>query len=137
MEPVSRRALLAGACGIAALSISGLPAASANTVKKLSKGRLSVSVNKIAALKEVGSSVSVGTWKGRPVALARTGPSAFIAFSLMCPHQGFTVTKNESGWLCDLHGSRFKPDGELVSGLANTRLPRVRSRVSGSKVIIG
>ena len=137
MEPVSRRALLAGACGIAALSISGLPAASANTVKKISKGRLSVNVKKIADLKEVGSSVSVGTWKGRPVALARTGPSAFIAFTLLCPHQGVTVTKNQSGWLCDAHGSRFEPDGELVLGPATNRLPRVRSRVRGSRVIIG
>lgn len=137
MEPVSRRALLAGACGIAALSVSGMPSASANTVKKMSKGRLSVSVSKIAALKEVGSSVSVGTWKGRPVALARTGPSAFVAFTLLCPHQGVTVTKNESGWLCDAHGSRFEPDGDLVLGPATSALPRVRSRVSGTQVIIG
>lgn len=137
MEPVSRRALLAGACGIAALSIAGMPVASASAVKKLSKDRLSVDVRKISELKKVGSSVSVGTWKGRPIALARTGPSAFIAFSLMCPHQGWTVTKNESGWLCDLHGSRFESDGELISGLATTRLPIVKSRVRGRQVIIG
>ena len=137
MEPISRRAVFTAACGIAALSLTGMPVASASAVKKLADGRLSVSVKDLPALKEVGSSVRVGTLKGQAVALARTGPSKFIAFSLRCPHQGILVEKSETGWVCKAHGSRFEPDGDLEFGPATTRLPRVASRVSGGRVIIG
>lgn len=137
MEEVSRRALFAGACGIAALSVTGIPAASASAVKKLSDGRLSVNVKSLPALKEVGSSLRVGTLKGQAVALARTGPSTFSAFALRCPHQGVTVEKSESGWVCNAHGSRFGQQGQLEFGPATVDLPKVRTRVSGGRVIIG
>jgi Rieske Fe-S protein len=137
MEPVSRRAIFAGACGIAALTVTGLPAASANAVTKLSGGRLSVNVKALPALKEVGGSLRVGMVKGQSVALTRTGPSSFIAFALVCPHQLKPVVKSETGWVCNEHGSRFEPDGDLEYGPATTRLPRLKSRVSGGRVIIG
>ena len=137
MEPVSRRAIFAGACGIAALTVTGLPTASASAVKKLADGRLSVNVKALPALKEVGSSLQVGAVKGQAVALTRTGPSTFIAFALRCPHQGVTVEKSDTGWVCNAHGSRFGNKGELEFGPATTTLPRVKSRVSGGRVIIG
>ena len=137
MEDVSRRALFAGACGIAALSITGMPAASAKAVKKLSDGRLSVKVKSLPALNEVGSSLRVGVLKGQAVALMRTGPSTFSAFTLKCPHQGVTVEKSETGWVCNAHGSRFGQEGELEFGPATVDLPQVRTRVSGGRVIIG
>ena len=137
MAQVSRREVLAGVCGIAALSVAGAPQASASAVKKLADGRLSVNIKALPALKEVGGSVRVGSLKGQPVGLSRTGPSTFIAFSLMCPHQGVTVVRSETGWECKAHGSQFEPDGELTFGPATTRLPQVRTKVSGSKVIIG
>lgn len=137
MEEVSRRALFAGACGIAALSVAGMPAASAKTVKKLSDGRLSVKVKSLPALNEVGSSLRVGMLKGQAVALMRTGPSTFSAFTLKCPHQGVTVEKSETGWICNAHGSRFGQGGELEFGPATVDLPKVRTRVSGGRVIIG
>ncbi len=137
MEPVSRRDILTGVCAVAALSVTGLPAASASAVKKLADGRLSVAVKDLPALQEVGNSVRVGMLRGQAVGLARTGPSTFIAFSLQCPHQGVTVVKNENGWECKAHGSLFEPDGDLVFGPATTRLARVRSKVSAGKVILG
>ena len=137
MSSVSRREVLAGVCGIAALSVAGIPEASASAVKKLSGGRLSVKVSALPALKEVGGSVRVGSVKGQQVGLTRTGPSTFIAFTLACPHQGVTVTRSESGWKCAAHGSEFDATGELSLGPATTRLPQVKSRVSGGNVIIG
>ena len=137
MSSVSRREVLAGVCGIAALSVAGIPEASASAVKKLSGGRLSVNVGALPALKEVGSSVRVGSVKGQQVGLTRTGPSTFIAFSLACPHQGVTVSRSETGWKCNAHGSEFDASGELTLGPANTRLPQMKTRVSGSNVIIG
>lgn len=137
MENLSRRALLAGVCGVAAVALVDLPADAASAVKKLPDGRLSVRVSSIAALKEVGSSVRVGVLKGQPIALARTGPSDFIAFALICPHQQYRVFKNEEGWICREHGSKFEANGDLNFGPATTGLPRVKAKLSKGQVIIG
>lgn len=137
MDQVSRRDVLAGVCGIAALSFAGISEASASAVKKLGDGRLSVNVKALSALQEVGGSVRVGSLRGQPVGLTRTGPSTFSAFSLMCPHQGVTVVRSEAGWECKAHGSQFEADGELAFGPATTRLLKVRTKVSGGRVIIG
>lgn len=137
MENLSRRALLAGVCGVAAAALTDLPADAASAVKKLPDGRISVRVRDVAALKEVGSSVRIGVLKGQPVALARTGPSAFIAFTLICPHQQERVIKDGEGWLCKAHGSKFESNGDLNFGPATTGLPRVKTKFSKGQVIIG
>ena len=138
MEPIlSRRALIAGVCGIAASTIPALSAEAASAVKKLSDGRLSVSIKDIAELNEVGSSARIGVLRGKPVGLARTGPSTFRAFSLACPHQGVTVVKDEAGWVCDAHGSRFEVNGDLNFGPATTGLKRIPAKFSKGQVIIG
>ena len=137
MEAVSRRSFFAGACAVAAISVVGLPAEAQGAVTKRRDGRLSIRVRDIAALKEVGSSARVGVFKGRPVALARTGPSTFIAFALNCPHQGVTVVKDESGWVCNAHGSKFESNGSLVLGPATAALPRVRAKFSKGVVVVG
>lgn len=137
MEDLSRRTLLAGLCGVAVATMTDLPADASDTVKKLSDGRISVRVRDIAALKEVGSSVRVGVFQGQPVALARTGPSSFIAFSLLCPHQQFRVQKDGEGWICKAHGSKFEANGDLNFGPATTGLPRVKAKFSKGQVVIG
>lgn len=137
MDPLSRRAFLAGVCGVATATIAPLSAEAASSVKKLSDGRLSLRVRDFAELKEVGSSMRIGSLKGKPVAITRTGPSAFIAFTLVCPHQGVTVVKDETGWVCKAHGSKFESDGALNFGPATTDLPRVRARLSKGVLTVG
>lgn len=137
MEPITRRSLLVGACAIASLGISALPAAAESTVKKLPDGRVSVRVQAIPELAKVGGAVSIGNVKGTPVGLARTGPSTYLAFSLRCPHQGVTVKRDTAGWICPAHGSEFTPDGALVRGPATTGMAKVASRMSRGQVIVG
>ena len=72
-----------------------------------------------------------------PVAIARTGTSQYIAFNLLCPHQGVTVTRNESGWVCNAHGSEFEADGDLVLGPATTGLTRLPMKISKGVATIG
>ena len=137
MEDLSRRTLLAGLCGVAVTTIADLPAEASNTVKKLPDGRISVRVRDILALKEVGSSVRVGVFRNQPVALARTGPSSFIAFALICPHEQYRVQKDGEGWLCKEHGSKFEANGDLNFGPATTGLPRIPAKFSKGQVVIG
>jgi Rieske Fe-S protein len=137
MTEISRRALFAGACGVAMATVPALSAEAASAVKKLSNGKLSVRVRDIPELKEIGGSVRIGTIKGSPVALTRTGASSFVAFTLICPHQGITVKKADGGWNCEAHGSKFEANGDLNFGPATTGLPSVRVKVSRNQVVVG
>lgn len=137
MQPITRRSLLVGACAIASLGLTALPAAADSTIKRLPNGRVSVEVQSIPELAKVGGAVSLGNVKGQPVGLARTGPSTYRAFSLRCPHQGVTVNRDASGWICRAHGSEFTADGGLVRGPAKSGLAKVRSRMKQGQVIVG
>jgi Rieske Fe-S protein len=114
-----------------------VPAAANPAVKKLSGGRLSVDLKAVPALAKVGGATRIGTLRGVPVAIARTGTSKYLAFSLKCPHQGVTVTRNENGWVCSAHLSEFEPDGDLVLGPATTGLARVPIKVSRGVATLG
>ncbi len=63
MNEVSRRALIAGACGVAMAAIPGLSAEAASAVKKLSNGKLSVRVRDIPALKKLAAPLKLVTSK--------------------------------------------------------------------------
>lgn len=137
MAELSRRALLTGACGIAALTLVPLPAEAASVVKKASNGRLTIKVSDMSKVVAVGRSVPIGQVKGQPTALFRSGPSTFRAFSLACPHQGVTVVKDGNGWVCKAHQSKFEVNGALNFGPATTDLAPVPVKVSRGVVTIG
>jgi Rieske Fe-S protein len=137
MEPITRRSFIAGVCAVVALGGSEVPAAANAAVKKLPGGRLSVNLKAVPALAKVGGAAKIGSVKGVPVAIARTGASKYIAFNLICPHQGVTVTQNEKGWVCSAHGSEFEADGDLVLGPATTGLTKAPMKISKNVATIG
>jgi Rieske Fe-S protein len=137
MEPISRRSFITGVCAVVALGGSGIPVAANAAVKKLPGGRISVNLKTVPALAKVGGAARVGSVKGVPVAIARTGTSKYVAFNLLCPHQGVTVTRNENGWICNAHSSEFEADGDLALGPATTGLARVPVKISKGVATIG
>ncbi len=137
MEPISRRSLIAGMCAVVALGGSEIPAAANAAVKKLPGGKLSVKLKELPALSSVGGAMRIGSIKGVAVGIARVGTNKYTAFNLRCPHQGITVTKTESGWMCNAHNSEFENDGDLVLGPATTGLAKVPIKVSRGVATIG
>lgn len=137
MEPISRRSLFAGACAVVALGGSEVPAAANAAVKRLPGGKLSVTLKSLPALSAVGGAMRIGSIKGVPIGIARVGTNKYTAFNLRCPHQGITVTKTESGWMCNAHNSEFEPDGDLLLGPATTGLAKVPIKVSRGVATIG
>jgi len=137
MEPISRRSLFAGVCAVVALGASEVPAAANTAVKKLPGGKLSVTLKNLPALSALGGATRIGSIKGVPVGIARIGTNKYTAFSLRCPHQGITVTKTETGWMCNAHNSEFEADGDLVLGPATTGLSKVPIKVSRGIATIG
>jgi Rieske Fe-S protein len=135
---IERRVVLTGACALLALGgLASVPEVASADIQRLKKGRISVRLKNIPELSEVGGSVGVGKVRGIPVAVARTGASTYIAFSLSCPHQGVIVSRVAEGWECSAHGSKFEADGDLTLGPATTRLRRVPIRVSRGIATIG
>ena len=128
---------MAGVCAVVALGAGEVPAAANTAVKKLPGGRISVNLKAMPALAKVGGATRIGSVKGVPVAIARTGTSKYIAFNLLCPHQKVTVTQNEKGWVCNAHGSEFESDGDLALGPATTGLARVPMKISKGLATIG
>jgi Rieske Fe-S protein len=62
------------------------------------------------------SFLAQNTLVGTPVAVVHASESSYLAFSLVCPHQGYLVTPNGSAFLCTGHGARFAADGHWIGG---------------------
>ena len=133
---LTRRALLAGTCGLLLAGVAAAPAEASTAVRTLPDGRLAVHVNRIPELAQVGGAVSVGSVKGTPVAVVRTA-TGYKAMSLRCPHQGVTVKRDATGWLCPAHGSEFTSTGALELGPATRGLSTVPSALRRGTLTIG
>lgn len=69
---------------------------------------------------------------GALVAAYRDVNGAVTVRSANCTHMGCLVDWNEAerSWDCPCHGSRFKPDGSVISGPAESPLPEPESKES-------
>jgi glycine/D-amino acid oxidase-like deaminating enzyme/nitrite reductase/ring-hydroxylating ferredoxin subunit len=65
---------------------------------------------------------------GKPVAASRSSDGSVTMVSAICSHMGCVVDWNESErtWDCPCHGSRFKPDGAVIGGPAESPLPEAK-----------
>ena len=101
-------ALLAG-CGVSSTGPSdGLP--------------LTVNLSDFPALAAVGGMARVDGGRSTPVAVVHNAPETYLAFSLVCPHQGFLVDLNGGAFLCSGHGARFNATGQWTGGQRTTNL---------------
>lgn len=83
----------------------------------------SVNLAQYPALASVGGVAVVDqSSSGTPVAIVRTADTAFLALSLVCPHQGVTVQVVSSGFYCPGHGATFSPNGTNTGGPTRANL---------------
>jgi len=140
---LSRRHFLAATCGIMAAGFGAAlladEAAAAPGITRKKNGQVVVRVAKVPGLSTVGGSVNLGTVKGVPTALVRTGESSYSALDLRCTHQGAFVTASGSGWTCPAHGSAFETTGAVTRGPATSALRQVTSawRPKSRTVVVG
>ena len=86
-------------------------------------GPFTVTLATFSALASVGGVARVDAGSGAPTALYRSGPSSFIALSMVCPHAGFSpIDITSGGFYCPAHGSSFSKSGALQGGPAPTGL---------------
>jgi Rieske Fe-S protein len=122
LPPIGRRtflvqsAILAAGAALVACGASGAdvtaPGVPANSTIRISD---------YPALGSVGG-VAMVTLGGAPVAIVRTGASAFLALSRVCPHQGGTVGQSGNAFVCPVHGAQFNLSGQWIGGQPTSSL---------------
>ena len=137
-KEVSRRAVL---CGLAVLTLGLVPetAIAATGVKVLANGKVDVTLSRNPALRKVGGVVQFTDGAGQEIALVRTGKAAnaYRALNLSCTHEGTTVNKSGSKWVCPNHRAEFAINGDVKVGPARANLVQLPIKVSATKVVIG
>ena len=104
------------AYGAAALALAALTACGGDTLTSPSTvPSTSLRLSDYPALASVGgvATVKIGS---TPIAIVRTGASAFAAFSRICPHQGSTIDVTSTGFHCPNHGATFNASGVWIGG---------------------
>jgi cytochrome b6-f complex iron-sulfur subunit len=105
-----------GACGDGVLSGPG----GAQILPPEPPPPLTIHVADFPGLANVGVLVRV---PDTPVAVKRTGPNAFVAFSMRCTHQGCLVDIiGGQSFRCPCHFSEFANDGSVIEGPARDPL---------------
>ena len=127
---VSRRAFLADAATIAALS--ALFAACGDSPVEPPTGQVEVKVGDFPGLATMNQLVLVD---GRRAA-KRTGATTFVAFSRLCTHEGTPVEVSGTGFFCPNHGSQFNNDGQVTIGPANQPLPTLATSYNAATDIL-
>ena len=71
---------------------------------------------------------TLAEWEGHKVALYKDNRSHVYAIDPVCTHAGCIVTWNpaEQSWDCPCHGSRFAPNGDLLTGPAFKNLTQIK-----------
>ena len=137
-KEVSRRAVL---CGLAVLTLGLVPdkAIAATGVKVLANGKVDVTLSRNKALRKVGGAVQFTDGAGQEIALVRTGKSAkaYRALNLSCTHEGTTVMRSGSKWVCPNHRAEFAINGNVKIGPARSNLAAIPVKVSKTKVTVG
>ncbi|MEY3149229.1 MAG: hypothetical protein RL029_503 [Actinomycetota bacterium] len=137
-KEVSRRAVL---CGLAVLTLGLVPdkAIAATGVKVLANGKVDVTLSRNKALRKVGGVVQFTDGAGQEIALVRIGKSAkaYRALNLSCTHEGTTVMRSGSKWVCPNHRAEFAINGDVKIGPAKMDLAALPVKVTKTKVTVG
>ncbi len=145
MSDTTRRAVLAGAAGIAAVSAMAACGNDSGTNGGAGTGSNNSGGNggQTGGNSSLPKTTDVPVGGGVVVAAADvviTQPSAgqFKAFSATCTHQGCTVADVSGGTInCGCHFSKFSAtDGSVKNGPATQPLPQKKITVSGTSISV-
>ena len=137
----TRRDFLKTVCGAAALALGPVlladDAMAADGIRRKANGQVVVTVAKVPGLARVGGTVALGSVKGVPVAVVRTGRRTYRALDLRCTHEGETVGK--SGRRLALPAARIEVQRgrQCTGGPAQRSLSTVRSSFVDGKLTVG
>lgn len=151
-SPVTRRAVLAGACVTCAGALVACSNGSPSTAAPTTGGAVptvadaaptsaagSTAGTEAGAAGTAAADVPVGggiVLAAQKIVITQPTAGTFAAFSATCTHQGCTVGSVKNGTIdCPCHGSKYAiADGSVVSGPAPRPLPRKTVTVDGTSL---
>jgi Rieske Fe-S protein len=151
MRDLSRRTVLAGACGGCATVVAGCATYTTGraapteipALPSVAPIQPGVTPGETPASGTLAATSDIPVGGGKVFADADvviTQPTAgrFVAFSATCTHQGCTVSTITADTVnCPCHGSSFAlADGSVVQGPASTPLPTKKITVSGGRITL-
>jgi Rieske Fe-S protein len=143
MSDTTRRAVLAGAAGLATVSVLAACGGDDGTGESAGSGSGNNAGGNNAGGSSLPKTTDVPVGGGVVVGSADvviTQPSAgqFKAFSATCTHQGCTVADVSGGTInCGCHFSKFSAsDGSVKNGPATQPLPEKKITVSGTTITV-
>jgi Rieske Fe-S protein len=87
--------------------------------------RLVVNLADFPELATIGGTARVDNGSSVPIGVSRTGPSTFVAVSMICTHAAFRpIDVRPVGYRCPNHGALFADDGTWAGGQPTSDLPR-------------
>lgn len=98
----------------------------ANVIKHFVGDRINLEkIKELAAIRNGEGKVI--SYEGKKIALYKDRGGNLKALSPICPHAKCLVKWNsaEKSWDCPCHGSRFTPDGEILTGPASKPLEKI------------
>ena len=130
-KPLSRRTTLHGAMLVALASTASL-------FSKQSASAADVRIVRVNKLPVGGTFTFTTKAKGIPAIAFRTKAGVF-AYSMICSHQGCTVTyaKKVNKLVCPCHGAQFDPTkgAQPVAGPAEKPLASIKVAIKGGWVV--
>jgi|HubBroStandDraft_5_1064220.scaffolds.fasta_scaffold706824_2 nitrite reductase/ring-hydroxylating ferredoxin subunit len=70
------------------------------------------------------------------IAIRKTGTDQFETLLLECTHQQNQLIAISNGYKCNLHGSQFNLNGQVVKGPAESALRKFTTRVDQGQLVI-
>jgi Rieske Fe-S protein len=70
------------------------------------------------------------------IAVSKISPENYEALFMQCTHQKNQLMSDGSGFICTLHGSRFRKDGTVKKGPAEQSLKKFTTRIEQDQLVI-
>jgi thiosulfate dehydrogenase [quinone] large subunit len=132
-EDATRRALVTGAAGVAALVLLGAAslARKSGSTKQLAKTPSNAELVPASDVPVGGGKQVTDPDSGDATWVLQLTTGQFTAYDAVCPHQGCPVqfVSASDGFSCPCHGSRFSSTGKLEQGPATRGLKAIGVQV--------
>ncbi|MGC4056601.1 MAG: Rieske (2Fe-2S) protein [Chitinophagaceae bacterium] len=140
---MERRAFIKASCsicllGFAGLSLHSLPALAAGKNKVFKTTVNDKNELEIPAAIFAESTLQIIRVKGweYDVALHRKEDGTYAAFLMKCTHMDNQVAVTGDGFVCNMHGSRYDKEGNVLNGPAELPLTQYKTRIEQDTIII-
>ena len=115
------------------LTVAAPPAPPPPAIPANNGTQLVVTLANVSALSAVGGIARVDGNTSNPVALVHAAQSTYVALSMICPHQGATISIQSGGFTCPRHGARFSSTGAWTGGQRTSNLHVLASSYDATK----